>query len=147
MIEKICWSGAESLCKTHIQIRLLRFCFTSFLGNSQSHSKMGCQSKTGAVLGPLPRHMWSVELFLSFTTGLISLQFYLVFDDFFDTIQFNCTKNCYLWHGRTLLGLSMRTNSKAREDEGWKTAAGASDAVCIYLTVSLQTILMSLIFP
>ena len=44
---------------------------------------------SGNYLGPSPLHAWSVALMSSLTTGLVSPQFHVVFDDHFQTVRMN----------------------------------------------------------
>ena len=45
------------------------------------------RARLGINLGPSPRHARNVSLVLSLMTGLVSSQFHLVHDEFFETID------------------------------------------------------------
>jgi hypothetical protein len=62
--------------------------FTSF---KQSSSKMGPKSMPWENLGLSPMHAHNVHLVLSLTTGLVSPQFHVRFDDFFETCKYGVT--------------------------------------------------------
>jgi hypothetical protein len=49
------------------------------------------RARLGLNLGPSPTHAHNVHLVLSLTTGLVSPQFHLRFDDFFETCKYGVT--------------------------------------------------------
>ena len=51
-------------------------------------SKWDSRSRLGLYLGPSPRHARSVGLVLNLRTGLVSPQFHMKFDDYFETVMF-----------------------------------------------------------
>ena len=51
-------------------------------------SKWDSHSRLGLYLGPSPRHARSVGLVLNLRTGLVSPQFHMKFDDYFETVMF-----------------------------------------------------------
>jgi Reverse transcriptase (RNA-dependent DNA polymerase) len=53
----------------------------------QSIPKWESRSRIGLYLGPSPRHSQSVSLVLNLATGLVSPQYHLHFDNYFETMQ------------------------------------------------------------
>jgi hypothetical protein len=49
--------------------------------------KWNSRARLGIYLGPSPRHASSVSLVLNLTTGLVSPQFHVKHDDFFETVR------------------------------------------------------------
>jgi hypothetical protein len=49
---------------------------------------MGSKRRIGLNLGPNPTHACNVHLVLSLTTGVVSPQFHVRFDDFFETCKY-----------------------------------------------------------
>ena len=49
--------------------------------------KWGNRSRVGMYLGPSPTHACTVHLILSIRTGLLSPQFHVTFDDYFESIK------------------------------------------------------------
>ena len=56
-------------------------------GGGKRPNKWVRRSRTAVYLGTSPRHARSVALVLSLSTGYVSPQFHLKFDDFFETVQ------------------------------------------------------------
>jgi hypothetical protein len=56
-------------------------------GGGKRPNKWVRRSRVAIYLGSSPRHARSVALVLSLTTGYVSPQFHLKFDDFFETVQ------------------------------------------------------------
>jgi hypothetical protein len=56
-------------------------------GGGKRPNKWVRRSRVAIYLGSSPRHSRSVALVLSLTTGYVSPQFHLKFDDFFETVQ------------------------------------------------------------
>ena len=56
-------------------------------GGGKRPNKWVRRSRIAVYLGSSPRHARSVALVLSLTTGYVSPQFHLKFDDFFETVQ------------------------------------------------------------
>eukprot|EP00957_Ditylum_brightwellii_P108439 8272181-Ditylum_brightwellii.AAC.1 len=54
---------------------------------SDSIPKWNPRSRLGIYLGPSPRYARNVLLALSLETGLVSLQFHVIHDDFFETMR------------------------------------------------------------
>jgi hypothetical protein len=59
----------------------------SALASGQSIPKWDNRARVGIYLGPSPRHSRSVAMVLSLTTGLVSPQFHVVFDDHYQTVR------------------------------------------------------------
>ena len=55
------------------------------------------QAKLGIYLGPSPRHACSVSLVLKLNTGLVSPQYHVTHDDFFETVQDTTAKETAIW--------------------------------------------------
>ena len=60
---------------------------TGLQGGGKRPNKWVRISRAAIYLGPSPRHARSVALVLSLTTGYVSPQFHLKYDDFFETVQ------------------------------------------------------------
>jgi hypothetical protein len=60
---------------------------TGLQGGGKRPNKWVRRSRVAIYLGLSPRHARSVALVLSLTTGYVSPQFHLKFDDFFETVQ------------------------------------------------------------
>ena len=54
--------------------------------------KWDASARLYVYFGPLPRHAQSVTLVLNLSTGLVSPQFHVIFDDFFEMTRFNRTE-------------------------------------------------------
>lgn len=63
----------------------------------QSIPKWESRSRIGLYLGPSPRHSRSVALVLNLATGLVSPQYHLRFDNYFETMQDKSNRPEVLW--------------------------------------------------
>ena len=68
------------------------------------------RARLGVNLGPSPRHARNVSLVLSLTTGLVSPQYHLVHDEFFETIDRKIPTPPAMW--RTKAGLTRETHGR-----------------------------------
>ena len=68
------------------------FALQSALAAGQIIPKWNARARLEVYLRPSPRHVWSVALVLNLSTGLVSPQYHLIFDDFFKTTRFNRTE-------------------------------------------------------
>lgn len=66
------------------------------------------RARLGINLGPSPRHARNVSLVLSLTTGLVSPQYHLIHDEFFETIDRKLPTPPAMW--RTKAGLTRETH-------------------------------------
>jgi hypothetical protein len=97
----------ETFSGTSIRPQVLNFhppfCPTYVLSNSlqggggKRPNKWVRRSRVAVYLGQSPRHARSVALVLSLTTGYVSPQFHMKFDDFFETVQDQSS----LYHSRS----------------------------------------------
>ena len=60
---------------------------SSMQGGGKLPNKWVRRSRLALYLGPPSCHAWSVSLVLSLSTGYMSPQYHLKFDDFFETVQ------------------------------------------------------------
>ncbi len=63
------------------------YVLSSELQQNEPYGKWKQRAQVGIYLGPSPHHNRNVALVLNRTTGLVSPQFHVVFDDNFDTIK------------------------------------------------------------
>ena len=63
----------------------------------QSIPKWESRSRIGLYLGPSPRHSRSVALVLNLATGLVSPQYHLRFDNYFETMQDKANRPDIQW--------------------------------------------------
>jgi hypothetical protein len=63
------------------------FALNNSLASSKSIPRWEPRARLGLNLGPSPTHARNVHLVLSLTTGLVSPQFHVRFDDFFETVK------------------------------------------------------------
>jgi hypothetical protein len=80
----------------------------SALASGQSLPKWNERARVGIYLGPSPRHSRSVALVLSLTTGLVSPQYHIIFDDHFQTVRANRPGSLHYQSAwQTLAGLKL----------------------------------------
>ena len=65
------------------------FAFDNNLQSNKSHNKWELRARLGIYLERSPRHARNVSLVLSLTTGLVSPQFHVIHDDFFEIVKSN----------------------------------------------------------
>ena len=65
------------------------FALQSAFAAGKAIPKWDARARLGVYLRPSPRHAQSVVLVLNLSTGLVSSQYHVIFDDFFETTQFN----------------------------------------------------------
>ena len=63
------------------------FALATPLQQGQSIPKWNPRARLGVKLGPSPFHARSVSLDLNLTTGLVSPQYHIIHDDFFETVK------------------------------------------------------------
>lgn len=63
------------------------YALTNRLQSGGRQPKWVLRARLGINLGPSPRHAGSDNLVMSLTTGLVSPQFHVQFDDFFETVR------------------------------------------------------------
>jgi hypothetical protein len=64
------------------------FDLNNSLASSKAIPRWDPRARLGLNLGPSPTHARNVHLVLSLTTGLVSPQFHVRFDDFFETVKY-----------------------------------------------------------
>ena len=67
------------------------------LQGQKPHGKWKERAHVGVYFGHSPRHSSTVAYVLNMTTGHVSAQFHLVFDDHFDTVLTTQTTSHSLW--------------------------------------------------
>ena len=77
---------APMLCHFHA-FRCPTYMLDNALQSGQGAPKWKERSRLGVYLGPSPNHARSVALILNPTTGHVSPQFHIKFDDFFEMVQ------------------------------------------------------------
>ena len=82
------------------------------LAAGQSIPKWDSCERLGIHLGPSPKHAHSVTLALNPTTGLVSLEYYVTFHDFFKTICFNHVETALPYARQKLTGF-------VNEEKNW----------------------------
>jgi hypothetical protein len=80
--------------------------------------KWDSRARLGVYLGPSPRHASSVSLVLSLETGLVSPQFHVRHDDFFETVRPTSQNPSTLSHWQSLAGF--------KEDKLLQASEGAT---------------------
>jgi hypothetical protein len=100
-------SPLEMFSKTPIRPQVLNyhppFCPVYILhnglqgGGGKRPNKWVRRSKIAIYMGTSPRHARSVALVLSLSTGYVSPQFHMKFDDFFETVQDATTRPVSRW--------------------------------------------------
>ena len=65
------------------------FALQSALAAGKSIPKWNARARLEVYLGPSQRHAQSVASVLNLSTGLVSPQYHVIFDDFFKTSWFN----------------------------------------------------------
>jgi hypothetical protein len=73
------------------------YCLDSDLASGKSIEKWMPRARLGIYLGLSPRHARSVALVLNPTTGFVSPQFHVKFDDLFETVRDNSVKAHGIW--------------------------------------------------
>ena len=66
--------------------------------------KWNPRARIGLNLGPSPRHAASVSLVLNLQTGLVSPQYHVTFDDFFETVRPTATNSPTISNWQSLAG-------------------------------------------
>ena len=64
---------------------------------SKALPRWSTRARVGVYLGPSPRHARSVALILNLETGLVSPQYHVRYDDFFETVKEIDRRLRYLW--------------------------------------------------
>ncbi len=67
------------------------FALNNSLASNKAIPRLDPRECIGLNLGPNPMHTRNVQLVLSLTTGLVSPQFHIRFDDFFETCKYGVT--------------------------------------------------------
>ena len=65
------------------------FALQSTLAAGKFIPNKDARARLDVYLRPILRHAWSVALVLNLSTGLVSPQYHVIFEDFFKTTQFN----------------------------------------------------------
>jgi hypothetical protein len=88
-------SPLERFCRSNIRPKLRNnhtfgcpvYALKDELQGSKGLPKWNPRARLGINLGPSPRHASSVNLVLKLDTGLVSPQFHVQYDDFFETVR------------------------------------------------------------
>jgi hypothetical protein len=83
------------------------------LASVKTIPKWNSRARVGLYIGPYPRHARNVYLVLSLDTGLVSPQFHVQHDDFFETVSLNAGNPAILSHWQKLSGI--RLDGKAEK--------------------------------
>jgi hypothetical protein len=95
---QLAFQGQVSSSLYVLETRLACYVLHSGLqGGGQRPNKWVRRSRVAIYLGTSPCHARSVALVLSLTTGYVSPQFHLKFDDFFETVQDSKSLPCSDW--------------------------------------------------
>ena len=84
-------------------------------GGSAGISKWSPRARLGINLGFSPRHARSVYLVLSLSTGLVSPQYHVSHDDFFETVR-SAEENTFLSNWQSLTGFQRVKSFKVNND-------------------------------
>jgi hypothetical protein len=89
------------------------YALNSRLASGKSIPKWNPRARVGLYIGPSPRHARNVSLVLSLDTGLVSPQFHVQHDDFFETVSPKSGNPVILSHWQKLSGI--RLDGKAEK--------------------------------
>jgi hypothetical protein len=89
------------------------YALNSRLASGNSIPKWNPRARVGLYIGPSPRHARNVSLVLSLDTGLVSPQFHVQHDDFFETVSPQAGNPAILSHWQKLSGI--RLDGKAEK--------------------------------
>ena len=85
---------------------------TQQLQSGHSIPKWSPRARLGINLGKSPHHARSVALVLNVSTGLVSPQFHVQHDDFFETVHYQSPKEALNINWMHLAGFKSNTNNK-----------------------------------
>jgi hypothetical protein len=89
------------------------YALSSKLASGKTVPKWNSRARVGLYIGPSPRHARNVSLVLSLDTGLMSPQFHVQHDDFFETVSPKSGNPAILSHWQKLSGI--RLDGKAEK--------------------------------
>jgi hypothetical protein len=89
------------------------YAINSRLASGKTIPKWNPRSRVGMYIGPSPRHARNVSLVLRLDTGLVSPQFHVQHDDFFETVRPKAGNPAILSHWQKLSGI--RLDGKAEK--------------------------------
>jgi hypothetical protein len=89
------------------------YALSSKLASGNTIPKWNSRARVGLYIGPSPSHARNVSLVLSLDTGLVSPQFHVQHDDFFDTAIPKAGNPAILSHWQKLYGI--RLDGKAEK--------------------------------
>jgi hypothetical protein len=95
------------------------YALNSRLASGKTIPKWNPRARGGLYIGPSPRHARNVSLVLSLDTGLVSPQFHVQHDDFFETVIPKAGNPAILSHWQKLSGIRF-------DDKGEKVNARVS---------------------
>jgi hypothetical protein len=110
-------------------------------GGGVRPSKWVRRSRLGIYLGPSSRHARSVSLILNPTTGLVSPQFHVKHDDFFETVKQLAGPNETVARWKVLSGLNLDTPPSSSKTKTSKTTKGKSAQATPHLEAEGQGII------
>ena len=88
------------------------FALQSALAAGKSIPKWDARARVGVYLGPSPRNARSVALVLNLSTGLVSPQYHVIFDDFLKPPGSTGQRHHCPQHGRDWLASIMKIDQK-----------------------------------
>jgi hypothetical protein len=89
------------------------YALNSKLASGKTIPKWNSRARVGLYIGPSPRHARNISLVLSLDTGLVSPQFHVQHDDFFETVSPKAGYPEILSHWQKLSGI--RLDGKAEK--------------------------------
>ena len=105
------------------------FALHNSLQGGNTIPKWDPRARLGVNLGPSPFHARNVYLVLNVTSGLVSPQYHVSFDDFFETVRQSCDTNVEpMWKSLAglLNGQGVETGLKPREGNGNRPATSST---------------------
>jgi hypothetical protein len=85
------------------------------------------RARLGLYLGPSPRHARNVSLVLNLNTGLVSPQFHVTHDDFFETTEDHCHQSTSAWQQLTGFTRVAHSNMPPAQGEVTPMMSNTSD--------------------
>ena len=120
-------SPLERFCRTEVRPKLRHnhtfgcpvFALNPRLQDGKAIHKWNPRARLGINLGPSPRHARSVNLVLKLDTGLVSPQFHVQYDDFFETVRPSSGNERTFSQWQYISGLvNQRTRERTQPSEG-----------------------------
>jgi hypothetical protein len=106
----------------------------SAIASGKSLPKWEERARVGIYLGASPRHSRSVAMVLSLTTGLVSMQYHVVFDDHFQTIRNGRPGSLsYKSDWQSLAGLNLDLDEQPKPSKGKGKRSGRAARVVAQL--------------